>query len=615
MGIHNDCKPGYEPLLLLRNTSYPIYQLYAVAGNGKIAPNDVLTIAVLETMHWLRQRFRAFEIPLEINWPDASKYAEVDCNTFQSFQIDVGYKVEVVWLPEEKIWAFQLTEPDLGANPGMVDQSRLPVPGRIIETNIAYKICGEHVECGFRTMVSEPIGVTSECEVFRLAFIKLLARNSLVGLRQKYSLLDTAHLLDSNAEIKSLQSWIKDNNRMMPAVVFSECETTQISEDLLPSISDFVITSPAHKSFTQSIISPVGPQKKSLALPFDISNLTRYRMGYAQFFILQAAKIEAFQKATGQVFKAGDIILFEPAKFGGEVMHYPYVFVKENPEAAYEKLEKYIQNYPKKKEMKFGQVVFLPDAKVKEREKIINSKYSKEEIILNANEKEKSNKKKYNEDINKLKVICNDKDEQISHKNKQIEKLEDEKTTLQERIKMSEKDCCEKLDAMKAKIDRKQALLERPNHPNKVADWVKSSFEGKLILHQRAKEMMQNIAPSSVDLGLLCDSLEFLAIDYREKRLGLINEEQMMLRCVEKYKHRMEVVPNSICTIDAYPRDYKINYCLRNDGKLEKVPLNLHLRFGRDSDYCVRIYFLFDKEKGLIVVGSLPNHLHTVSHD
>lgn len=53
----------YDPVLLLRNVQYPTYQLYAVAGQGKAEPETVLKIAILETMHWLRQRFREFEIP------------------------------------------------------------------------------------------------------------------------------------------------------------------------------------------------------------------------------------------------------------------------------------------------------------------------------------------------------------------------------------------------------------------------------------------------------------------------------------------------------------------------------------------------------------------------
>lgn len=41
--------------------------------------------------------------------------------------------------------------------------------------------------------------------------------------------------------------------------------------------------------------------------------------------------------------------------------------------------------------------------------------------------------------------------------------------------------------------------------------------------------------------------------------------------------------------------------------------LDLHLKVGNDSENLLRIYFLYDKEKKLIVVGSLPKHLKTLT--
>jgi hypothetical protein len=46
-----------QPLPLLRNPTYPTYQLYAIAGLVKTPPEKVLAIVVLETLSWLRSRF------------------------------------------------------------------------------------------------------------------------------------------------------------------------------------------------------------------------------------------------------------------------------------------------------------------------------------------------------------------------------------------------------------------------------------------------------------------------------------------------------------------------------------------------------------------------------
>ncbi len=204
---NHDSKLEYQPLLLLRNISYPTYQLYATAGRGQVSPENVLTIAILETIKWLRKRFRDFELPAELDLPNPENYCDFDVKNFKSFQIDVGYKVEVIWLNEEKIWTLQLTEPDLGIHHGKAKQGRLPVPGRIFETNIAYRVLDNQVECGFQTMVSEPKGTKEPCEVMRLAFIKHLARNANVKLFQEKQLIDSYDMIDNPHKIKSLFSW------------------------------------------------------------------------------------------------------------------------------------------------------------------------------------------------------------------------------------------------------------------------------------------------------------------------------------------------------------------------------------------------------------------------
>ena len=42
-------------------------------------------------------------------------------------------------------------------------------------------------------------------------------------------------------------------------------------------------------------------------------------------------------------------------------------------------------------------------------------------------------------------------------------------------------------------------------------------------------------------------------------------------------------------------------------------PLDTHLKVGNSTDNLLRIYFLHDDEKHLIVIGSLPRHLTAVT--
>ena len=63
-----------------------------------------------------------------------------------------------------------------------------------------------------------------------------------------------------------------------------------------------------------------------------------------------------------------------------------------------------------------------------------------------------------------------------------------------------------------------------------------------------------------------------------------------------------------------YPAEYKIKYFEGYKGKPVESLLDYHLKVGNDAENLLRIYFLFDETKKLIVVGSLPEHLKTSSY-
>jgi len=612
MYLHNDDEQGYKPLMLLNNVRYANYQLYAIAGQGK-KPETVLVIAILETMKWLRQRFRALSIPAQLDCPDPEQYAEVDYSAFRSFQIDVGYKVQVVWLPDEQIWTMQIIEPDLGTQPGVIDQNRPPVPGRLFETNIAYRIFGGRVECGFQTMVSEPVGTTAACEVFRLAFIKHLARKPEVGLRQEWPIIDTHHNLDNAAKIQRLQRWLKDQDRMMPIVIIAECEQDRSSIDQILAHSgleplQFPSRSILHEEKLPNKL-PAGNQK----LPFEIDKLTRYRMGYAQFFVLPLSQREAFQKNTGHHVAAGEVLVLEPKRFGGEAMKIPALQIKNDPQTEYRRLEEYVQNYSKKKPMTFGNVIFLNEAVEIERDYRLRNAQSKEEVAAIYEQRILDAEIKHKVIFEKQENKCSEKDNEILQLKAKIEELREEKVNLQRELKSRVEEHLSELVIKNCENRRLKSLLERPTQQKEIVSWVDRCFEHKLNLHPRARKMLQDLPPNKVDLRLLCDALEYLAIEYRDQKIERFDDDELKKRCNQKYKYYFEVTPVTGTSVTKYFNDYHIQYSRGGKGKPVDCVLDRHLRHGVDSENLLRIYFLYDKEEKLIVVGSLPEHLKTVS--
>ena len=126
----------------------------------------------------------------------------------------------------------QITEPDLGSDPGNPNQKRQAVPGRIIETNIAFRIAGKQVECGFKTVISDPIGTVPEAEVYRTTVVKLLMENPAFGLKQVTDIPMKLIRLTNASQIKAMLFLfcIKQRTSFQPS--FSHSQFSRRSKSL-----------------------------------------------------------------------------------------------------------------------------------------------------------------------------------------------------------------------------------------------------------------------------------------------------------------------------------------------------------------------------------------------
>lgn len=140
-----------------------------------------------------------------------------------------------------------------------------------------------------------------------------------------------------------------------------------------------------------------------------------------------------------------------------------------------------------------------------------------------------------------------------------------------------------------------------------------SLFSGKLYLHPKAVALLEDKAARNVDIRLICDALDFLATDYWDHRYKLTSKDEMLSRCSRKYGRPFDISPVGSNTINYTPSQYRIKYFPGHNGKPVESDLNCHLKVGNDPENLLRIYFLHDDEKQLIVIGSLPHHLRAVS--
>jgi len=164
-------------------------------------------------------------------------------------------------------------------------------------------------------------------------------------------------------------------------------------------------------------------------------------------------------------------------------------------------------------------------------------------------------------------------------------------------------------DQLRAQLARKDAGNEfiAPPVPDSYAglgDWVRKYLAGRLVLTGRAEREAKDAVYE--DVKLVYRSLLLLAFDYRNTRLGLGNDVE--------FKAKLDA-DGLNCTGSIDPAragqegdSYYVNYPA---GSTKRAFLKFHLTkgTGHDKRRCMRIYFFWDDEAEVVVVGSLPAHL------
>ena len=594
-----------QPIKLLKNKIYPTYQLYAVV-NSKTSAEKAMVIAVLETFSWLRKRFRDLDIPDEINYPEPDEHENISLDDFKSFRINAGYVVDVVFIKEKGVWAFQLVEPDLGPQPGNESQERKPAPGRVFATNIAFRIYNGKLECGFKTVCSEPENTKVVCEVFRLAVVKSIVRNELLGLEQIIPIIRDTHQINSTDKLDRLVDYIKSSERQLPFVLTVEYKKLVDLNSLTKNKPDFDINALLYRSF-DDLMATTDDEKKD-PLEVEMREMAGRKMGYAQFGFLPDKYINNFNNGLGCNISSGDVCVFYPEKYNQEKI-FKRDSIKLNEKQFLIDLESELQEFPKHKNINYGNVIFITEARIEELNKIIRLSDSKEEIIKAMDDRIEIVEQKHEDDLTVLNNEMHERDEKIERLKEEIKELNDKLDKIYLQMKKQESDHTDEINKLNLLIEWKNRKLNHPSKTEDMPEWVEERFAGKLIFHNRAIVEIKKTPTGEIDMSLLCDAIEYLANEYRDERLGLISKEKSNIICSEKYNRSFEATHTGDKSIEMYPKEYKVKYGKGPTGKSKEVLLDQHLKVGTDNRNLIRIYFFYDNVNDLVVVGSLPEHL------
>lgn len=612
----------HHVMRLLKNQLYPTYQLYALMASKKTSPQDGLRYAALTVIQWLRERLQD-DAPPELQLPEPDQYLKVTDDQLVSTHIHHGYVIDIISMPTEGIWSLMLTEPDLGSDPGNPGQERQAVPGRVFETHIGFHIQGQQLECGFKTVISDPENVDTPADVYRLAIVRRLMLAQEFGLRQCSKLTDTPETLSTVKEIRSLLGLLKDERNQIPTVVFtharrkSPAQKPVIGKNIdLKAVSLPPLTC---SSFMRSIALPIpidapkeAPKLPESFLPYDAEQFAKECFTLCRTYILADESFERFQKESQMTIAPGDVLLYEPSCFGGERHSFPYPSHSDEVAETMDKLYSMILPYPRGRNVSYGTMSFIESARLAQKESVENIEMDLSMVCEAHDLNIASLKEKHQAELSEKDAKYDALLAQMERQKQYADRLEQEKADLLAELAGQKKQYEDKLHEEDESVAYLRRKLDRPTSHDQIAAWVQKYFPGRLLLHQKAISLLEDKSAQEVDLDLICDALDYLATDYWEQRYLQIPKETAMTRCAEKYGRPFEVKPTGEQTIQFTPAAYKIKYFPGARGKPVETPLDYHLGVGNSPENLLRIYFLHDDKEQLIVIGSLPRHLKVV---
>jgi len=145
-----------------------------------------------------------------------------------------------------------------------------------------------------------------------------------------------------------------------------------------------------------------------------------------------------------------------------------------------------------------------------------------------------------------------------------------------------------------------------PDRYEYMDKWCQHHLKGKLVLHSRAIRELKDAQYRDVEL--VYKSLLLLGNQYRDMRLATGDASKNKRRAFTEALAELHlgfVSTDSACReYDGYDIEWPL-------GSGRTRTMESHLKRGKTFDPCthLRVYFIWDEEDKVVVVGSLPKHL------
>lgn len=618
--------------------SYPTYQFHAYTSAKSQDLDSTFKICILETFKWLKSRLSQYEnLPDDLLVPSPDESEQFQLSQLHSFNLNMGFTIDAIYIEELGIWTLHIAETDIGANLG-TPQERPPVQGRTFDTEIAFHKLEKTIEVGVKTICSEPIDSQAPCEVFRPTVVKALAQNPNVGLQKQFPLCSTVILISTKAEAERLNEMLSDTKCNFPMILETE-ETVQPDiapppiltspAPMLSSLSE--MTSPASFSPLHADFSKIENKKqlpikkqesakatksKASAKPtipiaektevLDCTSLAKGLLCFGFVFLIHKNCWKYINAKQNFKLTGGDFMVYAHGKV---IERHTYAQLSNRWESYYKELKKEIIAMPKRSSYDYGTVVFHSDARIleiREKKKQNISLDEKVELLLQENA-ELQKQMKEQAQINADKTYYSEELRSYKKKSKtldvQLEDLTAKNKTLQEQF-----------DALKNTNSRSNQIISfyqnkvavaaaSPTVCKEVGAWIQAQFSDTLILTTRANAELEKYT-RPINTAILCDGIFFL-YGYAKMRQQKITPDELHLYAEQG---KWEVQPCGKATLQCYKSEYTIQYQQKN------YLLEQHIKYGVNPQQLMRVYFCWSEELQRVIIGHLPEHLPVLKY-
>ena len=489
-----------------------------------------------------------------------------------------GQVLECVSLPHRNVWAIRLTHPDIGLN------EIPPVAGRSWTMDVSVVSVGGRVHFGVEVFASTLNPEAPQPAFIRPGAIRKLAET--VGLTQVRPLDGKPWTIHGPEDLDALEILLSDRDRDLAVIVASE---------------------PDPRRWT-------GPGEAPETLP-DCDFLARKTLGYAHVVRLPFTLSFEWTKRVGKAWSVfdGAVRTYMPGlDFGRDSLSaHPLAFKDRilafsaedarGPEAFQNFLVKKMWVTMPRGAFPWRPLVFVPEARVIEAEERAGETVGgalcadcQKQYELQAGAL-RDKVRAAEEEAEKWLQTADDYLKDLEYHRHQTYVLQSAVETLRARLEAG----TDKL------LDRE---IEIPDGYEGMPEWVDENLAGRLVFLPRAIRAVKDAAYH--DAPLVYKALLLLADEYRNMRLGADDDgmTRFETRCDELSLRFGESI--SEVTAGRYENQYYVEYPV---GSGLKHLLDFHLRKGttKDDHLCLGIYFFWDEQARLVVVGSLPAHLRT----